>query len=168
MNRINRRSFLRTAFAAAAGASLPPAARAQKPEPFSPRPCPPSAWEKHGILLEATEPWESDSIQNFTTTVEPLKGEAWRIWYSASGDRRSYGLAYAEGVPGRAWKKTPATCSPGHPADTPFAIGNLPEDWRPVQVTHIRLQNGRHRIYFWVHGPRVARYLAAESDDGRR
>jgi hypothetical protein len=30
------------------------------------------------------------------------------------------------------------------------------------------LRNGRHRIYFWAHGPQIKRYLAAESADGRR
>ncbi|MCY2989044.1 MAG: hypothetical protein NTY19_14410, partial [Planctomycetota bacterium] len=50
----------------------------------------------------------------------------------------------------------------------PLAIGNLPPEWRPVQVVYLRLRNGHHRIYFWAHGPGVVRYVAAESEDGRR
>jgi len=33
---------------------------------------------------------------------------------------------------------------------------------------HLALRNGRHRIYFWAHGPEILRYLAADSEDGRR
>lgn len=168
MNRIHRRSFLRASLVGVANASWAGGVLAQMRAPVVPRPCLASAWKKHGVILEATDTWEGADIQNFTSTAEPLGNEAWRLWYSVSGEKRGFGLAFAEGVPGRAWKKVPATCSPGDPADTLFAIGHLPESWRPVQATHFRLQNGRHRIYFWVHGPRVARYLAAESDDGRR
>lgn len=168
MKIINRRSFIRASVAAGTGALLTPAGFAQKRELSSPLPCRPSAWKKHGVMLEATEPWEGNDVQNFTTVAEPLKGNAWRIWYSVSDAKFGYGLAYAEGTPDQPWKKVPAQLSPGDPADAPFSIGNLPEKWRPVQVTHIPLRNGRHRIYFWVHGPRVVRYLAAESDDGRR
>lgn len=132
------------------------------------RPCLPEAWQKHGIIVEPTEPWERDAIQSVTSTIEPLGNGAWRIWYSVSDDHHGYGLAYAEGVPGKPMKKVPAQCSSGEPADAPFSIGNLPSAWRPVQVTHIQQPNGRHRIYFWAHGPEVCRYLAAESDDGRR
>jgi hypothetical protein len=37
-----------------------------------------------------------------------------------------------------------------------------------VQGVHLRLPGGTHRLYFWAHGPGVIRYLAADSDDGRR
>ncbi len=119
-------------------------------------------------MLEPSEPWEGTSIQNFTTPAEPLKGGAWRLWYSVSGARERYGLAYAEGVPGGPMKKFPAQCSPGEPANAPFAIGNLPDAWKPVQGIHVHLLNGKHRLYFWAHGPQILRYLAAESEDGHR
>jgi hypothetical protein len=168
---IDRRSFIRSAVCATAGAGF----AAQRlgyssqvtPAPL-PSPCPGSAWHKHGIVLEATEPWEGTSIQNFTTPAEPLTNGAWRIWYSVSESHNGFALAYAEGVPGKPMRKVCAHCSPGDPADAPFAVGNLPEKWKPVQVVHIRLLNGRHRIYFWAHAPQILRYLAAESDDGRR
>lgn len=133
-----------------------------------PMPCPPTAWRKHGIILEASEPWEDNDIQNFTSPAEPLKGGAWRLWYSVSSRRDRFNIAFAEGIPGGPMKKVPAQLSPGDPPDAPFAIGNLPDGWRPVQVIHIRLRNGRQRIYFWAHGPGILRYLAADSNDGHR
>lgn len=132
------------------------------------KPCPPSRWRKHGIVLEATEPWESGNVQNFTCRAEPRTGGAWRLWYSVSGPRQSYTIARAEGAPGEWMKKVPAVLSAGDSADAPLAIGHLPEGWRPVQPVHVRLRDGRHRLYFWAHGPQVVRYLAAESDDGRQ
>lgn len=141
---ITRRSFLlRSAFATGALA-LEGVLPGQPGEPKMtdwPRPCAPGAWHKHGIILEATEPWEGSDIQNFTSRAEPLSDGAWRIWYSCSSDG-GYGLAYAEGVPGRAMKKVAARCSAGDPADALFSIGNLPEKWLPVQGTHIELSDG--------------------------
>lgn len=125
-------------------------------------------WKKHGILLEATEPWEGHSIQNFTCSVEPQPEDRWRIWYSVANQKSGFSLAFADGIPGMKMRKVGATLSPGEPADTEFSIGNLPKGWRPVQSTHIQLKDGRHRLYFWVHGPHIVRYLMAESDDGRR
>lgn len=173
---MDRRAFLKTSLGATAGLTLGACSRlhsgSQSAAPASasalPLPCAPAAWRKHGVVLEATEPWEGVSVQSFTCPAEPLDGDAWRLWYSVSNSPKGINLAYAEGVPGRAMKKVPAILSPGAPADAPFAVGNLPADWKPVQVIHLRLRDGRHRIYFWAHGPRVVRYLAAESDDGRR
>jgi hypothetical protein len=132
------------------------------------KPCPPTRWQKRGVVLEPTEPWEGSDVQNFTTRAEPLSGGAWRLWYSVSGARSAFTIAYAEGVPGEPMKKVQAVLSPAEAVDAPLAIGNLPEKWRPVQAVHLRLQNGRHRLYFWAHGPQILRYLAAESEDGRR
>ncbi len=171
MERIDRRSFLSRTLCTAVGAaavSRTAARAAPATGPAIPTPCPPSAWRKHGIALEPTEPWEGDHIQDFTCPVEPIEKDRWRIWYSVCGSPREYAIACAEGVPGGPWTKSPAQCSTGRPADAPFAIGNLPAAWKPVQVIHIRLRNGRHRIYFWAHGEGVLRYLAADSDDGRR
>ncbi len=166
---MNRRTFLRSAACATVGVSL---AGCRSPSPATdgalPRPSPPTAWHKHGVILEAAEPWEDNDIQNFTCPAEPLKGGAWRLWYSVSSRRDRFNIAYAEGVPGGPMKKVPAQLSPGDPPDAPFAIGNLPDGWRPVQGIHLRLRNGRHRLYFWAHGPGIIRYLAADSDDGCR
>lgn len=165
---MHRRQFL--ALSAAAGAEiLSPTrllARSQPARESVPRPCPPSAWRKHGIALEAGEPWEAGQLQNFTCPAEPLGTDRWRLWYSGIGG--PYAIGYAEGVPGGEMKKVRAACSPGRAGDGPLTIGNLPEGWQPVQVVHLRLRSGRHRLYFWIHGPKVVRYLAAESDDGRR
>ncbi len=177
---INRRAFLRGSICALSGmilsAAIPCEAQENSAEEKSvifktesyPQPCSPKAWQKKGIVLEATEKWEGNGIQNFTTRAEPLENGAWRIWYSFISEKNDYGLAYAEGIPGENMKKIMAQCYNGEPADSQFSIGNLPDKWMPVQVTHILLLNGRHRLYFWAHGPEICRYLAAESDDGRK
>ncbi|MEP0843410.1 MAG: hypothetical protein HRF43_11965 [Phycisphaerae bacterium] len=118
--------------------------------------------------MERSEPWEKGPIQNFTSPVEPLDGGRWRMWYSAGESRRTFTIAYAEFEPGGPIKKVPLERSTGRPPDAPLALGNLPAGWNPTQVIHIRLRNGRHRLYFWAHGPEILRYLAADSDDGRR
>ncbi len=166
---MNRRDFLRLSSFAAAGLTAACDADMQNAaQPSIPTPWDPARWQKHGIVLEPTEPWESTAVQNFTARAEPLEGDRWRLWYSACGDRRNFNIALAEGVPGEPMTKTPAVLTPGESPETDFAIGNLPAHWRPVQPVHIRLPSGRHRLYFWAHGPHVLRYLAAESDDGRR
>ncbi len=128
----------------------------------NPEPCLPSAWEKHGVVLSD----EAGPVQNFTCAAEPLDGGRWRLWYSQS--RGAHNVGYAEGVPGERMERHLAVLSSGEPPDAPLAIGNLPAGWQPVQGVHLRLNNGRHRLYFWAHGPKVVRYLAAESEDGRR
>jgi hypothetical protein len=170
-DKMSRRSFLLGSLGMMGGIALSPAMQAQSqvnPADAFPQPVSPDAWRKHGIILEPTESWEGSDIQNFTSPAEPLPDGAWRIWYSVSDAGKGYGLAYAEGIPGKTMRKVPAQCSPNEPADAPFSIGNLPEKWKPVQGTHILLPTGRHRLYFWAHGPEILRYLAAESNDGRR
>ena len=169
MTPISRRAFLHQSLGSAAALLTAPSAlhaAADTVAPTIPQPCAPTAWQKQGIVLEPTEDWEGSHIQNFTCPVEPLPGSRWRLWYSACG--RKYLIAYAEGTLGGAFEKFPARCSPGDPPDGPFTIGHLPDKWNPVQVVHIHLRNGRHRIYFWAHGPGIVRYLAADSDDGKR
>jgi hypothetical protein len=171
MHAIDRRAFLRASAHAAVGAAFVPGLAPYAAEQAAadlPTPCPAGAWRKQGIVLEPTEAWEGTSIQNFTSPAEPLEGGAWRIWYSVSASPSGFALARAEGIPGEGMKKVRALCSPWEPGDGPFTLGNLPEKWRPVQVIHIHLRDGRHRIYFWAHGPRILRYLAADSDDGHR
>ncbi|MBN2457001.1 MAG: hypothetical protein JXB29_10800 [Sedimentisphaerales bacterium] len=139
-----------------------------------PKSCNPDSWVKRGIVIEPNQPWEGGSIQNFNSPTEALGDGRWRIWYGFWGSTASYGsgmnIAMAEGVPGGKWSKHVAVLTEGEPADAPLAIGNLPEGWRPVHPVHIKLKDGRDRLYFWVHAPKqgVIRYLAAESTDGRR
>jgi hypothetical protein len=165
MSTIDRRLFLGrtlTAAGALAGLTTDNAFALESPRP---QPAPPTAWQKHGVVL-AGEP--GGRVQNFTSAAEPLDGDRWRLWYTVTNPDKSRNIGFAEGRPGEPLKRFPAALSTGEPADAPFALGNLPADWRPVQVVHLHLQNGRHRIYFWAHGPKVVRYLAAESSDGRR
>lgn len=171
MQPVDRRSFLRGSLGIAAGVmtggpDLRRLAHASEVEP--PKPCLPGAWHKYGVVLAPTEPWEGDHIQNFTCPSEPLDGNRWRIWYSVCGSTRAYTIAYAEGEPGGPMKKYAVEPTSGRPGDGPFTLGHLPDGWKPVQVVHLPLPSGKHRIYFWAHGPEVLRYLAADSDDGRR
>jgi hypothetical protein len=168
MDIMNRRMFLHRSLGAAALLVTPRSlcAGGETGQSATPSPCAPAAWKKHGVVLQATEDWEGGQVQNFTSPPEPLGGDRWRLWYSACG--RKYSIAYAEGVPGSPLKKVPVQRAAGEPGDGPFALGHLPDNWNPVQVVHIHLRNGRHRIYFWAHGHGIARYLAADSDDGKR
>lgn len=165
-----RRTFLlgSAAAACALGPSSHATPRAAETAEPPPAPCPPTRWKKHGVIIEATEPWEGSQVQNFTARAEPLGEGRWRLWYSVSDQKHGFQLACAEGRPGEPLKKTPVVCSPGDPTDAPLSLGNLPESWKPVQPVHLLLRNGRHRLYFWAHGPQITRYLAAESEDGRR
>jgi hypothetical protein len=119
-------------------------------------------------VLTPQLPWEGQFIQNFTCAVEPQPNGQWRLWYSANGPGLEFNIALAQGELGQPMTRQQAILSDGEPPDAPLSIGNLPKGWRPVQPVHIRLPNGRHRLYFWVHAPEVVRYLVAESDDGRR
>jgi hypothetical protein len=176
-----RRSFLirsgMTAAACCGGPQLfdriPNAfAAATAPTEF-PQPCSADSWEKKGVVLEPDQPWEGKHVENFMSSIDPLDGGRWRIWYCANSPRQGYiGIAVAEGVPGEPMTKHRAVLSDGKPEDAPLAIGNIPKNWRLACPTHIRLKDGRHRIYFFaqgtVHGKVAQRYLAADSDDGRR
>lgn len=167
MNDMNRRGFLAKAAAGcgAIGLGYGPSCVGAEQGDAVPRPCAPKAWQKLGVVLPADEGW----IQNFTCSAEPLDGGRWRLWYTQRlqpEGTRAVGIA--EGRPGEPMKRTPAVLSPGEPADARLSIGNLPEGWQPVQPVYLHLKNGRHRLYFWTHGPKVVRYLVAESDDGRR
>jgi hypothetical protein len=138
-----------------------------------PMPCAPEAWTKHGVVIPPTEPWELNEIQNFNSNTELLPDNRWRIWYGVNHPDARSGrktVAIAEGEIGGAFKKTQAVISEGEPEDAPLAIGNMPGGWQPVQPVHIHMKNGKHRLYFWVHSGRdgVQRFIAADSDDGRR
>jgi hypothetical protein len=166
---MHRRTFLSTA----AGATLGLMASGAAGDGLSttPRPCPPTRWKKQGVIIKPDEAIPGGRIQNFTCPAEPLDDGRWRIWYSSYGTDVPFNIAEAEGVVGEPFERHLAVLSEGEPADAEFSVGNLPQDWRPVQVVHVPLEGGRHRIYFWAHSkqaPRVVRYLAAESDDGRR
>lgn len=129
------------------------------------------AWKKHGELFRHTGEPAGGWVQNFTSTVEPVDGGAWRVWSSISvpkerGDLKQIG--FHTGKVGGEWKHTAAVCTPGEPdAKAELAIGGLPEGWNPVQVVTLQLKDGRTRLYFWAHGKGVVRYLAADSADGR-
>lgn len=130
----------------------------------SPLPLDTEHWVKRGVVLGNG----LDGIQNFNSTVEPLDGGRWRIWYGSWRPIPNFG--FAEGVPGGEMKRYDAVLSEGEPVDAPLSIGNLPDGWRPVQPVSIKLKDGRSRLYFWVHSSaqRIVRFLVADSVDGRR
>src|SRR5690348_7182433 len=123
---IPRRKFLQSSLFATAGVLSGCATRFKNSESEILMPCAPEAWRKHGVILGATESWEGDSIQNFTTRAEPISRDAWRIWYSVSDPKAGYAIAFAEGIPGEPMKKIRAICSPNDPADAPLSLGNFP------------------------------------------
>ncbi len=169
--RVNRRHFLKAGTLTAASVSfLNGTSRAANPIPA---PCASEAWTKHGELFRHTGEPVGGWIQNFTSPAEPLDGGRWRLWVGLSGDGSiQKNIGFAEGSPGGEWEVTWADLSPDAPGDTALSIGDLPNGWRPVQTVHLQLQDGRHRLYFWAHGDgedgHVVRYLAADSQDGRR
>lgn len=164
MNTLDRRAFLGHTLAAAGGLAGWSSLAAAADNAPRPQLGPQTKWRKHGVVL----PDIDGRVQSFTCATEPLDGDRWRLWYTTTGPDKTRNIGFADGKPGEPLQRTLAVLSPGEPADAPFSVGNLPADWRPVQVVHLQLQNGRHRIYFWAHGPKVVRYLIAESDDGRR
>lgn len=129
------------------------------------------AWKKHGELFRHQGEPAGGWVQNFTSTVEPVDGGAWRIWSSISVPKAKGSLkqiGYHTGKVGGGWKHTVAECTPGEPdATAELAIGGMPEGWNPVQAVTLRLKDGRTRLYFWAHGKGIVRYLAADSTDGR-
>ena len=156
------------------GPAIRAAGPAEAPLGYSgniPQPCASDQWVKQGIVLRGEGigwgPVEH-GIQNFNSPVEPLGDGRWRIWYGHWLPTPNFGVA--EGIPGGQMTKYEAVLTEGEPANAPLAIGNLPDGWRPIQPVHLKLKDGRDRLYFWVHSrtQRIGRYLAAESSDGRR
>ncbi|MES2596268.1 MAG: hypothetical protein V4662_13070 [Verrucomicrobiota bacterium] len=128
-----------------------------------------SAWKKHGELFRHQGEPANAWVQNFTSTVEPLDGDRWRVWTSVSGPKGvAKNIGYHEGRVGGEWRRTMAVCTPGEPdKSAALAIGGMPEGWEPVQGVPLKLKDGRTRLYFWSHGKGAVRYLAADSEDGR-
>ncbi len=135
-----------------------------------PQPCHPQQWKKTGIVIQPDYSLGHRFIQNFNSPAEPLGNGNWKIWF-CSNPPKPYkaNLSVAIGKPGGNFVTHHAVLSPGEPqADAELAIGGLPDGWQPVQPVHILLKNGTHRVYFWAHGGGVVRYLAADSNDGKR
>ena len=160
---MNRRQFI-----AGTGASLLMGQQSWAATGKVPRPSSAGSWQKHGLILKHEGAPAGGLLQTFTSPCEPLGDGRWRLWVSLSGKDVPFNVGFAEGRPGEPMKVTFAQLSSGEPADASLAIGNLPDGWRPVQSVHLRLKDGRHRLYFWAHAKGIVRYLAADSSDGRR
>jgi hypothetical protein len=127
-------------------------------------------WEKHGVVLASDQNWESKFIANFPSSVEIIENGKWRFWYFLNGPDKPFNICKAEGDLRTPMLKTQAKLSSNEPADCELAIGNLPKNWHPTQAIHIKLLNGKFRLYFWVHSDEdaVVRFLVAESDNARQ
>lgn len=124
-------------------------------------------WSDHGVVLRHC----NLELQSFTACTEPLDGNCWRFWYSSHRSGKGpdeFNIGFAEGEPGKRMSLFPAQISCGKAHQAEFAIGNLPDGWRPRQPIHICMPDSTHRIYFWAHGPGVVRFLCAFSGDGHR
>mgnify|MGYP003673722244 CR=1 FL=1 len=132
----------------------------------------PGQWTLHGEVFRYQGEPSGAWVQNFTSTVEPLDGDRWRIWTSLSVPNTEVkNIGFHTGTVDGDWKATWAVCSSGDPdPGAELAIGGMPEGAHPVQVVTLRLQDGRTRLYFWAHGKGLVRYLAADSidDEARR
>ncbi|MAS94051.1 MAG: hypothetical protein CMO55_12720 [Verrucomicrobiales bacterium] len=159
-----RRQFLKNTGAASLGLGMATPSFAQS---ASKKIAPPEAWTLHGEQFRYTGEHENGWIQNFTSTVEPLPDNRWRVWTSTSVPKSEIkNIGYHEGTIGGKWKAVHAVCTTGEPdPDAELAIGGMPEGSHPVQVVTLRLQGGRTRLYFWAHGGGVVRYVAADSID---
>ncbi|MDF1739839.1 MAG: hypothetical protein P1U86_11830 [Verrucomicrobiales bacterium] len=162
MRENTRRHFLKQAGFTALGTGPWAASEAAHPE-FAPQ----EAWTLHGEQFRINKAYEGGWVQNFTSTVEALPKDRWRIWTSVSMPETGIkNIGYHEGKVGGEWKPVWAVCTTGKPDPTAeLAIGGMPEGAHPVQVVTIRLQNGLTRLYFWAHGEGIVRYLAADSID---
>lgn len=131
------------------------------------QPAPPGDWTLHGEQFRHSSPPENGWVQNFTSTVEALPEDRWRVWTSASVPNSHYkNIGFYEGRVGGKWRAVHAACSTGEPdRNAELAIGGMPEGCHPVQVVTLRLLDGRTRLYFWAHGKGVVRYIAADSLD---
>ena len=168
MEPLDRRSFLGAAAVGLCGLRRAQggARSSSSPRGF-PQPCSPDAWKKGPVILGQEGGPGDRWVQNFTCPAEPLEDGRWRLWYSLAGPKVPFNVAVAEGVPGEPMNRTVAVLSAGEPQDAPLAIGNLPEaGGRSSPST--RPPRGSAPALLLAHGPGVIRYLAAESDDGRR
>ena len=159
----SRRHILKQTGAVALGIST----RGFSQTPTVPTFAPPEAWTLHGEQFRYSGKPAGGWVQNFTSTVEPLPDDRWRVWTSISFPEGGIkNIGYHEGKVGGEWREVRAVCSSGEAdRDAELAIGGMPEGSHPVQVVTLRLQDGRTRLYFWAHDGGVVRYLAADSID---
>ncbi len=123
-------------------------------------------WQKHGIALPPDQPWEKGKLlKAFPSTVIEDNDRTVLYYYVYSLENASdYNLAIAERGNGNsgAWEKHLLS---RHGRDY-FSMEGLPENWYPIQPNIIRLAPDFWRMYFWVHGKGICRFLAAESRNG--
>lgn len=104
----------------------------------------------------------------FPSSVECLGNGQFSLYYSVFNPQDgpagfAIGRAHGEWNALQCEQALKSACPSG--TSPSLTIWNLPNGWNPIQPIHLKLLNGRHRLYFWIHGKGVVRFLAAESDD---
>ncbi len=125
---------------------------------------------KLGVVLEADQPSDMDSILTFASSIVALDDGRWRMYYSCVGEAfRRMGVGVAESDDGLTWTKPKLGQMEWEGEDTNrILIEGLPEDARIIQPQVVRLRSGRWMMYCWLHGQHEGRvrYIISESDDG--
>lgn len=126
-------------------------------------------WKLQGCVISDCPVYETKYI-NFPSSVELHPNNIWKLWLCTipvSNKREGFNVGYAI-LENQILKDVVISknfSSDKAEENHPLSLVNLPEDWRPLQPIHINLNNGKKRLYFWIHGPDVVRFLAAESND---
>ena len=129
----------------------------------------PGPVEKLGPVLEPDRPSDGKRCMSFASSIVPLEGGRWRMYYSVSdfvANLRS--IAIAESADGLHWEKPMLGQVQVDGEDTNrLAIKGLAEGVeRCTQPQVSRVDGGHWRMYFWVNHRPFLRYLMAESGDG--
>ncbi|MBR4125683.1 MAG: hypothetical protein IKR13_05725 [Victivallales bacterium] len=121
-------------------------------------------WHLGGMVAQGTS---ERNIQSFTCCATH-GADGWRMWYSVYDQAEtSFGFGYLDYTDEfRLLHDTPMRIAT-QPAAEGLNILGVPTDWNLIQPVHLRLKDGRERLYFWAFGDGgVQRYLAADSNDG--
>ena len=106
-------------------------------------------------------------VQSFVGVNEIRENGGYRIWYSRCHLREiKFCFGYIDTDAGLNILRNTVAQISRQPQDSGLHILGLPEDWQLMQPVHIRLGDGRERLYFWAHSRSIHRFFVAESTDG--
>ena len=121
---------------------------------------------KHRAYVLSPTPGLS-RINNMGCGARYLEDGRWQLWFDQT-EKEGPNIGYALYDPrDQRVIRYPASLDVTADSTSELVLHNLPKGWRPRQPKHLILQDGQHRLYFWVDAPGVVRYLSAYSDDGR-
>ncbi|MBM3946807.1 MAG: hypothetical protein FJ315_05335, partial [SAR202 cluster bacterium] len=129
----------------------------------------PGPVEKLGVVLQSDRPGDGRRTMSFASSLVPLPGGGWRLYYSVSdAAQNERGIGVAESGDGLRWEKPPlGQLRIGGEDTNRLALGGVPEGvrcWGQPQV--FRLGEGEWRMYCWVNQRPYLRYVVARSRDG--